>query len=171
MVALARGWRGDRGQRQGAESPSHRSVRATQSVPMWAMVGGRDLGAPSAPLRARARDRWSNDRHMASRSRDESQFLARHRPAGRDFAWSWGVRSTGHLGSCRGDGSRTPPVAIRQFDVQPEGALMYGFGEGWHEEEYDNATGQRWRWTSERSVLQDRPAADCRVSNLAASRP
>ena len=35
----------------------------------------------------------------------------------------------------------TPPVAIRQFDIQSSGTLIYGFGEGWHEAEYDNATG------------------------------
>ena len=47
----------------------------------------------------------------------------------------------------------TPPIAIRQFDIQSADTLMYGFGEGWHEEEYETATGLRWRWTSERSVL------------------
>jgi hypothetical protein len=48
----------------------------------------------------------------------------------------------------------TPQVAIRQFDFQPAGTLIYGFGEGWHEAEYDNATGVFWRWTSGRSVLR-----------------
>lgn len=48
----------------------------------------------------------------------------------------------------------TPPVAIRQFDIQSSGTLIYGFGEGWHEAEYDNATGVSWRWTSGRSVLR-----------------
>lgn len=54
-------------------------------------------------------------------------------------------------------GSPTPPVAIRQFDLQSATGLLYGFDEGWHEEEYDNATGLRWRWTSERSVLRILP--------------
>jgi hypothetical protein len=53
-----------------------------------------------------------------------------------------------------------PPVAIRQFDVQPAQQLISGFGEGWHEAEYDNATGVSWRWTSERSVLRVAPARD-----------
>jgi hypothetical protein len=48
----------------------------------------------------------------------------------------------------------TPPFAIRQFDIQSADTLMYGFGEGWHEEEYETATGLRWRWTSEKSVLR-----------------
>jgi hypothetical protein len=51
----------------------------------------------------------------------------------------------------------TPPVAIRQFDIQPSSTLIYGFGEGWHEAEYDNATGLSWRWTSGRSVLRVSP--------------
>jgi hypothetical protein len=51
----------------------------------------------------------------------------------------------------------TPQVAIRQFDIQPAGTLIYGFGEGWHEAEYDNATGVFWRWTSGRSVLRVSP--------------
>ena len=32
--------------------------------------------------------------------------------------------------------------------------MLYGFGEGWHEEELDPMTGRRWRWTSERSVIR-----------------
>ena len=51
----------------------------------------------------------------------------------------------------------TPPVAIRQFDIQAADTLVYGFGEGWHEEEYETATGLRWRWTSGRSILRVAP--------------
>jgi hypothetical protein len=32
--------------------------------------------------------------------------------------------------------------------------MLYGFAEGWHEEELDPMTGRRWRWTSERSVIR-----------------
>jgi hypothetical protein len=53
------------------------------------------------------------------------------------------------------EGNHSTPVAIRQFDIQPAQRLIYGFGEGWHEEEASTpATGLRWRWTSERSVLR-----------------
>jgi Protein O-mannosyl-transferase TMEM260-like len=51
----------------------------------------------------------------------------------------------------------TPQVAIRQFDIQSSGTLISGFGEGWHEAEYDNATGLSWRWTSGRSILRVSP--------------
>jgi hypothetical protein len=44
-------------------------------------------------------------------------------------------------------------VTIRQFDAQPRGGLMVAFGDGWHEDEYENATGLHWRWTSDRAVL------------------
>jgi dolichyl-phosphate-mannose-protein mannosyltransferase len=54
----------------------------------------------------------------------------------------------------------TPVVAIRQFDIQSSGTLIYGFGEGWHEAEYDNATGVSWRWSSGRSVLRVSPPQD-----------
>jgi hypothetical protein len=52
------------------------------------------------------------------------------------------------------DGGAMPEVAIRQFDLQPLGDLMYGFDDGWHEDEYENATGLRWRWTSGHAVLR-----------------
>jgi hypothetical protein len=51
-------------------------------------------------------------------------------------------------------GRPTSEVAVRQFDIQPADTLIWGFGEGWHEAEYDTASGLRWRWTSERSVLR-----------------
>jgi hypothetical protein len=51
----------------------------------------------------------------------------------------------------------TPEVAISQFDIQSSRTLIYGFGDGWNEAEYDNSTGLLWRWTSGRSVLHVTP--------------
>ena len=45
------------------------------------------------------------------------------------------------------------PVGVKQFDIQSAGQMIYTFGEGWHEAEYE-ITGRRWRWTSERSGLR-----------------
>jgi hypothetical protein len=45
------------------------------------------------------------------------------------------------------------PAAIEQFDLQPPGTLMWGFGEGWHEAEYTPQLGV-WHWTSERARLR-----------------
>ena len=60
-------------------------------------------------------------------------------------------------------GQPAPPVAIRQFDVQPRSGLVHAFDDGWHEEEYDNATGLRWRWSSGRSVLRVLPPQAVRL--------
>jgi hypothetical protein len=49
-----------------------------------------------------------------------------------------------------------PDVAIEQFDAKPAGAVIFGYAEGWHEHEYDPATGRLWRWTSERALLRVR---------------
>jgi hypothetical protein len=54
-------------------------------------------------------------------------------------------------------GGPMPPVAIRQFDVQPAARPIWAFGEGWHDEEYENATGRRWRWTSGRALIHVSP--------------
>ncbi len=44
-------------------------------------------------------------------------------------------------------------VAIEQFDASLTRPVL-GLGEGWHEPEYDPATGRRWRWLSERGELR-----------------
>jgi hypothetical protein len=59
--------------------------------------------------------------------------------------------------------SPAPAVAIRQFDIQPAARMVYAFAEGWHKEEYDNRTGQRWRWTSDRSVIRVAPPQAVRL--------
>ncbi len=48
--------------------------------------------------------------------------------------------------------------------MQPAGALLHGFGDGWHEQEYEPATGRRWRWTSDRAVLLVTPPQDIRLT-------
>ena len=50
----------------------------------------------------------------------------------------------------------SPRLAIEQFDAQSSGQLMFGFGEGWHELEYNPATGRMWRWMSERGAIRSR---------------
>jgi hypothetical protein len=68
------------------------------------------------------------------------------------------------LAAPRGDGlldyaklqiQSTPParVAIEQFDASATRAL-FGYGDGWHEAEFNPDTGRRWRWLSERGELQ-----------------
>jgi len=44
-------------------------------------------------------------------------------------------------------------VAIEQFDATSLRHPIVGYGAGWHEPEYDPATGRFWRWVSERGEL------------------
>jgi hypothetical protein len=52
--------------------------------------------------------------------------------------------------------SDRPQVAIEQFDAQPAGRVVYGFGDGWNEQEYNPATGELWRWSTDRSTIRVR---------------
>jgi hypothetical protein len=49
----------------------------------------------------------------------------------------------------------TPParVAVEQFDVSATRPIV-GYGDGWHEQEFNPRTGARWRWLSERGELR-----------------
>ena len=44
-------------------------------------------------------------------------------------------------------------VAIEQFDASPA-RILFGFGDGWHEQELNPRTGARWRWLSERGEIR-----------------
>jgi hypothetical protein len=53
------------------------------------------------------------------------------------------------------DGSAAPARAsVEQFDLQPEGSIVWGYDEGWYEPEYDPARGRAWRWASGRAGLR-----------------
>jgi hypothetical protein len=49
-----------------------------------------------------------------------------------------------------------PRLAVEQFDAQNAAGLVFGFGDGWHEMEYNPATGRSWRWMSEQGVIRVR---------------
>jgi len=49
-------------------------------------------------------------------------------------------------------------VAVEQFDASATRPLI-GFGEGWHEQEFNPRTGARWRWLSGRGELLMRAPA------------
>ena len=51
-------------------------------------------------------------------------------------------------------GAGSDHIAIEQFDAQSAGDTVMGFGEGWHELEYNPSTGRLWRWTSDRATLR-----------------
>ena len=58
--------------------------------------------------------------------------------------------------------SAEPPgadFAIEQFDAEPDGRIVFGYGDGWNELEYNPTTGRLWRWTTERGVIRARAPA------------
>ena len=44
----------------------------------------------------------------------------------------------------------------RQFGRLPSTYVVFGFGDGWNEQEYNPATGVLWRWTTDRSNIRVR---------------
>jgi hypothetical protein len=44
-------------------------------------------------------------------------------------------------------------VGVEQFDASASRGIL-GYGTGWHERELNPATGQLWRWLSDRAELQ-----------------
>jgi hypothetical protein len=140
-----------------AAGPDHRPIEAwvrRRPGPMHLVVGGRHLGEPGDPpadvelaIDGTVRDRW----RLTVDERNFLRFL--DLPEGvADGPGRYG-RVTIVARGAAADGRRAP-VGIRQFDVQDARDMVHGFGEGWHEEEYEPSTGLRWRWTSERSVLR-----------------
>jgi hypothetical protein len=139
-----------------AAGPDHRPIEAwvrRRSGPLHLVIGGRHLGDPGDPaadfelaLDGTVRDRWT----LTFENRNFLRFL--DIPDGLAPGPGYG-RLTIASRSANGD-ARRAVVGVRQFDIQPADRLLFGFGEGWHEEELDPMTGQRWRWTSERSLLR-----------------
>jgi len=117
-----------------------------------AMVGARHLGNPgdadaevTLAIDGRTIDQWP----VTLAERNVLRFI--HVPQG---LLGSGPFATLTIASRSLDPKRRAPVAIRQFDIQPASQLEFGYGPGWHEEEFELDTGRTWRWTSERAVLQ-----------------
>lgn len=140
-----------------ARGPDHRPIEAwvrRRPGPMHLVVGGRHLGTAGDPparfelaVDGVVRDAWT----LTLEDTNFLRFL--DLPEGiaggdGDFARVTIVARTD------GGDIRRAAVAVRQFDIQSAQDMVYGFGEGWHEAEYDPASGRSWRWTSDRSVLR-----------------
>ena len=139
-----------------AAGPDHRPIEAwvrRRPGPLHLVVGGRHLGEPGDPvaefelaLDGVVRDRWT----VAVEQRNFLRFL--DIPEGLTPGTGYGRLTIASRSA--GEDSRRALVGVRQFDIQSADQMLFGFGEGWHEEEFDPMTGRRWRWTSERSVLR-----------------
>ncbi len=118
------------------------------------MVGGRNLAVAGPPARVRIA--------IDGRAIDEPTvapgfFLRMLRlPAGAlDGAGDYApiVVSAEQVRLNADSTANAAPVAIEQFDAQSSDRVVFGFGEGWHEAEFNAAMGP-WRWTSDRAVLR-----------------
>ena len=114
------------------------------SQPMTLMIGGRNLadGGPNARVQV---------------SVDGTSVLDESVPPGFFLRMIDlpGTSGPGEYGTIEVV-SDNPLLAIEQFDAQPSGRVVYGFGEGWNEQEYNPRTGVSWRWSSDRAVLRVR---------------
>jgi hypothetical protein len=136
--------------------PDQRSIEAwvrRREGSMHLVVAGRHLGNPGDPdadfelaIDGHVRDRWT----LTYRDRNFFRFLdiPDGIAAGPGNYALLTIASKGH------QPGTPPPVGIRQFDIQSANRMLYGFAEGWHEQEYDPATGRMWRWTSDKSVIR-----------------
>ncbi|HEY6359545.1 MAG TPA: DUF2723 domain-containing protein [Vicinamibacterales bacterium] len=139
-----------------AKGPDQQPIQAwvrRLAAPMHVMVGVRHLGAPGDPaaemevaIDGRVLDRWT----LAVDEPNSLRFL--ELPAGIPGGGDYAMLTVSSRAA--GGDRRRAPVAVRQFDVQQASLLIYGFGEGWHELEFDTTSGRLWRWSSDRSVLR-----------------
>ena len=113
--------------------------------PVTLMVGGRNL----APAGARAA---AGAASTATPSLDES-IAAGLLPADDRRCRRLPARATTRRVTIDAD---NPELAIEQFDAQPHGRVVFGFGDGWNEQEYNPSTGVLWRWTSDRAAIRVR---------------
>jgi hypothetical protein len=114
------------------------------SEPLTVMIGGRNLAPNGQPAHLR----------VALEGRDVEDlvvvpgFFLEITPGSRLMETSGYAELTVE--------SDSPQVAIEQFDAQPAGRVVYGFGDGWNELEYNPTTGELWRWSTDRSAIRVR---------------
>ncbi len=133
--------------------------------PMHLMVGGGYVGAPREPVVFELSiDELPVDTWTLEAERDPRFLRFVDLPDGLPGGPGPGYARLTLAARAALPGRPTPAVEIRQFDIQPAEGMIAAFGEGWHEEEYDNVTGRRWRWTSGRSVIRVSPPQAVRLT-------
>lgn len=111
-----------------------------RAVPITLMVGGRNLAGPPALVQVDV-----DGRRVMEESIPNGFFLRMVTlppPEGGTEYATVTIRSD------------NPELAVEQFDAQPAGRVIYGFGDGWNEQEYNPSTGVSWRWSSDRSAIR-----------------
>jgi hypothetical protein len=128
-----------------------------------AMVGGRNLGVAgsgavrfTATLDGRVIDTWEVTPNPGFFLRTvDVPAGALVVPAAASDPGGAGRFAELRVAATRADGAAGAVAAsVEQFNLQTPDAVMFGYDEGWHEDEYNPRTGLRWRWTSERAVLR-----------------
>jgi hypothetical protein len=126
-----------------AQAPIHGWIHRRAGAAVL-MIGGRNMTTTASHLRVSIDDRPIDDRAVAPGSFLQMIDL----PPG-------ALEGSGEYAALSASAS-SDRTAIEQFDVQSTDRVVFGFGEGWHEHEYNPATGADWRWTSERAALRIR---------------
>lgn len=112
--------------------------------PFTLMVGGRNLGISGKPARLRV----AVDGATIDEATISPGFFLR-------MATVPQAAGTGDYGLVSIE-SDNRDLAIEQFDAQPTGRAVFGFAEGWYEQEYNPTTGVLWRWASDRAAIRVR---------------
>jgi hypothetical protein len=112
------------------------------------MIGGRNMGTGAAPAGVQV---TIDGKPIEQLSAPPGFFL---RFVGLPEGGLIGAGQYARLAIAAGE----PRVVVEQFDAQPATDVVFGFGDGWHEMEYNPATGRSWRWMSERGVIRARAA-------------
>lgn len=125
------------------------------------LVGGRNLAGPNDPA---ARFRVAIDGVPLQQWDAAPGFFLQvfDIPAGR--LMGEGPLALLTIQSTAVSGAAVIPTAIEQFDLQDPETLMWGYGGGWNEAEFNTTLGV-WRWTSERATVRIvGPSQDVRVT-------
>ncbi|HTM03085.1 MAG TPA: hypothetical protein VL173_06260 [Vicinamibacterales bacterium] len=137
-----------------------------RSDPLQAIVAGRDLGRATDPpsifemaIDGQVVDTWRLDPAKDGINFFHVVSLPHGIPAGTGNYAALTITARAEPA-----GVRTPDVAVEQFDLQDLKTVMFGFGEGWQEAEYDNARGLAWRWTGDKATLRIFAPGGVRIS-------
>jgi hypothetical protein len=115
------------------------------------MIGGRNLGADARPAAVSV---TIDGRPIDQLSVAPGFFLRFVQVPEDGLAGSGQYARLAIAAGAVADGQ--PRVAVEQFDAQSANRVVFGFGDGWHEMEYNPATGRSWRWMSEHGVIRVR---------------
>ena len=116
------------------------------------MIGGRHLGAAGEPP---ARVTVTIDGRPATAFETGPGFFLKFVPlAPGTLVGDGRYAALTVAASSAQTGAAAPRVALEQFNVQAPDVVQFGFGEGWHEPEYNPRTARLWRWMSDAASLQ-----------------